>query len=136
MAALNTSKILASEPGCATVSIGAPIPGGNPPLEDKLPALAAAGFKAIELSIWDLQPFAARFLKRDVDEKDYAALSLAAKEVRRLCQKLQLRVSIMVACFQIEGWPRGSHEYEAALEHVEGYCSIMKAVGTDLLLVC
>lgn len=121
---------------CATVSIGTTfLPGGRIPLREKLISIAKAGFTGTELAIWDLQPFAADFLGTKVGLEDYDQLCQAGEEVRRFCTGLGLKIIVMVACFQIEGWPKGSYERQKAFHKIRQFKRLMKSVGTETLLV-
>ncbi|WQF76532.1 Putative xylose isomerase-like, TIM barrel domain, xylose isomerase-like superfamily [Colletotrichum destructivum] len=116
----------------ASCSIGLP----RHTLEQKLDAIAAAGFNGIELSFPDLQSFANRHLdKGDVAEDDYASLCEAGKLVRALCDRKELQIMVLQPFANFEGWPRGSKEREDAFARARGWMEIMTAVGTDMLQV-
>lgn len=116
----------------ASCSIGLP----RHTLEQKLDAIAAAGFNGIELSFPDLQSFANRHLdKGDVAEDDYASLCEAGKLVRGLCDRKKLQIMVLQPFTNFEGWPRGSKEREDAFARARGWMEIMTAVGTDMLQV-
>lgn len=58
----------------ASVSVGTP----NDPLPDKLKAISAAGFQAIELGFPDLVSFASSNHKREIKEDDYGTSAPSA----------------------------------------------------------
>ncbi|KAJ0162186.1 3-dehydroshikimate dehydratase [Colletotrichum tanaceti] len=116
----------------ASCSIGLP----RHTLEQKLDAIAAAGFNGIELSFPDLRSFANRHLGRgDVAEDDYASLCEAGKLVRALCDRKKLTIMVLQPFANFEGWPRASREREDAFARARGWVEIMAAVGTDMLQV-
>ncbi|KAK2017601.1 xylose isomerase-like TIM barrel [Colletotrichum eremochloae] len=116
----------------ASCSIGLP----HHTLEQKLDAIAAAGFNGIELSFPDLQSFATRHLKRgEIADDDYASLCEAGKLVRELCERKKLQIMVLQPFANFEGWPKGSKEREDAFARARGWMEIMSAVGTDMLQV-
>ncbi|KAK1967039.1 xylose isomerase-like TIM barrel [Colletotrichum sublineola] len=116
----------------ASCSIGLP----HHTLEQKLDAIAAAGFNGIELSFPDLQSFATRHLKRgEIADDDYASLCEAGKLVRELCERKKLQIMVLQPFANFEGWPKGSKEREDAFARAKGWMEIMSAVGTDMLQV-
>lgn len=119
-------------PTCyATVSVGTP----KHPLSEKLEAIAAAGFEGIELGFPDLLNFACKFHDREIDKKDYTALAEAAKEVKKMCEKLKLNVVMLQPFANFEGWPAESEERKDAFTRAKGWMQIMVAVGCDMLQV-
>ncbi len=121
---------LDSIPKCyATCSIGKPTDS----LPDRLKAIASAGFQAIELSFPDLLPFASKLLDKEVQPVDYDDLCTAATEVKKLCEKLNLKILILQPFANFEGWPEGSDERKDAFSRADGWIRIMHAAGTDML---
>ncbi|KKY15807.1 putative 3-dehydroshikimate [Phaeomoniella chlamydospora] len=105
------------------------------PLPKILKAIAGAGFTGIELSFPNLQEFAKTHLGRDIGATDYEALSIAAAEVKKMCDDLGLEIMLMQPFANFEGWERGSKESEDAFERAAGWINIMKAAGCDTLQV-
>ena len=110
---------------------------GNPtdPLPDKLDAISAAGFNAIELSFSDLLNFAKSHLKKEVGESGYDDLCVAGEEVKKLCNAKGLKILVLQPFSNFEGWPEASPQRRDAFERAEGWIRIMQAVGTDMLQV-
>ena len=115
----------------ATCSIGKP----TDPLPEILQAIAGAGFSGIELSFPNLLEFAKATQGKDVSETDYSSLSAAAKEVKKLCDDLGLKIMLLQPFSNFEGWERGSKQSEDAFERAAGWIDIMRAAGCDLLQV-
>lgn len=116
----------------ATVSVGTP----NDPLELKLKAISSAGFQGAELGFPDLLSFASSYFKKEINDHDFRSLSEAGKEVKKLCEKHNLRIMMLQPFSNLESWPEGSREREDAFVRAKGWIDIMKAVGTDILQVC
>ncbi|KAI4119156.1 MAG: hypothetical protein LQ338_007314 [Usnochroma carphineum] len=130
MATLQAS--LSSIPTCyATVSIGTP----NTPLDQKLEAIAAAGFQGIELGFPDLLSFASKRQNKDVQPQDFDILCDAAGEVRQLVEKNGLKTVMLQPFSNFEGWEEGSEGREDAFRRAKGWIRIMEAAGTDMLQV-
>ena len=115
----------------ATVSIGTP----QDALEDKLSVISSAGFQAIELGLNDLLSFASSYHKKKIKEDDYASLCIAGIEVKKLCERYNLRIIMLQPFSNFEGWPKGSQERENASKRAKGWIGIMYAVGTDMIQV-
>jgi hypothetical protein len=62
-----------------SVSLGTP----NDPLPDKIKAISAASFQAIELSFPDPVSFASSHHKREIEEDDYENLCFASVAIRK-----------------------------------------------------
>lgn len=123
---------LTSIPTCyATVSIGTP----SHPLDDKLKAIASAGFQGIELGFPDLLSFASKNLGRDVGAQEFDVLCNAGLEVRRLCKALKLKIVMLQPFANFEGWKPQPEERKDAFKRAKGWIRIMEAVGTDMLQV-
>ena len=122
----------ASIPTCyATVSVGTP----KQPLVEKLEAIAAAGFEGIELGFPDLLNFACKFHDREVGNEEFTPLVEAAKEVKQMCAKSNLKVVMLQPFANFEGWAPGSEERKDAFTRAKGWIQIMVAVGCDMLQV-
>jgi len=128
---INLSSLESIPTSYATCSIGKP----TDPLPKKLEAIASAGFKAIELSFPDLLSFAGDLLNKEVQPSHYDDLCTAGEEVKKLCDKLDLKILILQPFANFEGWPEGSKEREDAFDRAKGWIRIMKAAGTDMLQV-
>jgi len=115
----------------ASVSVGTP----DDPLSDKLKAISAAGFQAIELGFPDLLSFASTYHKKEIKEDDYDSLCNAGFEVQKLCAANNLGIMMLQPFANFEGWPKGSKERENAFNRATGWIRIMQAVGTDMLQV-
>lgn len=116
----------------ASVSLGTP----NDPFPDKLKAISAAGFQAIELGFPDLVSFASLHHKREIKEDDYESLCSAGVAVRKLCAAKKLEIVMLQSFSNFEGWREGSKERAEAFERAKGWIKIMQAVGTSMLQVC
>ncbi len=127
-----TKSSLSSIPTCyATVSIGTP----DTPLDQKLEAIAGAGFQGIELGFPDLLSFASKRQNKDVQPQDFDTLCDAAGEVKQLVEKNGLKIVMLQPFPNFEGWPEGSDGREDAFRRAKGWIRIMEAVGTDMLQV-
>lgn len=115
----------------ATVSVGTT----EDSLEEKLQAISAAGFTAIELGFPDLLAFAQKQLGKEIEEDDFESLCSAGKDVKELCSKYELGIMMLQPFANFEGWPAGSKEREDAFSRAKGWIQIMQAVGTDMLQV-
>lgn len=104
-------------------------------LPAKLKAISEAGFEAIELSMPDVQAYGQELKGKEIDSNDYSTLCEVGSEIKKLCQQHRLKVLMMQPFANFEGWPRGSKERKDAFERAEGWVSVMKAVGTDMLQV-
>ncbi|KAL8766362.1 MAG: hypothetical protein Q9209_006832 [Squamulea sp. 1 TL-2023] len=123
---------LNSIPTCyATVSIGTP----DTPLDQKVSAIAGAGFQGIELGFPDLLSFASKNSNKDVDTQDFDTLCDAGRRVASICQESELKVVMLQPFSNFEGWPEDSDGRKDAFRRAEGWIRIMQAVGTDMLQV-
>lgn len=123
---------LNSIPTCyATVSIGTP----TTPLDQKLAAIAGAGFQGIELGFPDLLSYASQTYKKDVDAQDFDTLCEAGRKVGAMCEEAGLKIVMLQPFANFEGWPEGSDGREDAFRRAKGWIQIMRAVGTDMLQV-
>ena len=124
---------LTSIPTCyATVSVGTP----NHDLEEKLKAIACAGFQGIELGFPDLLSFASQKLGRDVGPQEFDILCNSGLEVKRICAELGLKIVMLQPFSNFEGWKPQSAERKDAFNRAKGWIRIMEAVGTDMLQAC
>ena len=127
-----SKESLAELPTCyATVSVGTP----NHPLDEKLKAIAAAGFQGIELGFPDLLSFASKNLGKDVGPQEFELLCNAGLEVKRMCEELRLKIVMLQPFSNFEGWKPQSQERKGAFRRAKGWIKIMEAVGTDMLQV-
>jgi 4-hydroxyphenylpyruvate dioxygenase len=94
----------------ATVSIGGT-------LDEKLRAIAAAGFDAVEIF-----------------ENDFTCYDGSARDVARMCSDLGLKICALQPFRDFEGMP-GSLRTQA-FRRIEKKFDLMQELGTDLLLVC
>lgn len=123
---------LSSIPTCyATVSVGTP----KHNLEEKLRAIAGAGFQGIELGFPDLLSFASKNLGRDVGPQEFDILCNSGLEVKRICTELGLKIVMFQPFSNFEGWKPQSAERRDAFKRAKGWIRIMEAVGTDMLQV-
>jgi len=129
--AISRSSLDSIPTSFASVSLGTP----EDPLPDKLKAISAAGFQAIELGFPDLQSFASKYHKREIKDDDYDSLCSAGVEVKKLCKSHNLDIMMLQPFANFEGWPEGSKERADAFSRAKGWIRIMQAVGTDMLQV-
>ncbi|KAL9024774.1 MAG: hypothetical protein Q9196_006268 [Gyalolechia fulgens] len=123
---------LESIPTCyATVSIGTP----DTPLDQKLEAIAGAGFQGIELGFPDLLSFASKRRNEQVQPQDFDTLCDVGREVQQLVEKNGLKVVMLQPFSNFEGWEQGSAGRDDAFRRAKGWIRIMQAVGTDMLQV-
>src|SRR6201995_485773 len=94
----------------ATVSIGGM-------LDEKLRAIAAAGFDAIEIF-----------------ENDFTCFDGSARDVARMCGDLGLRICALQPFRDFEGMPEPLRTQ--GFRRIERKFDLMQELGTDLLLVC
>ncbi|KAK4561131.1 hypothetical protein LTR86_005086 [Recurvomyces mirabilis] len=140
-----TSKMnltdLDSIPLCyASVSIGC---REEHTLPEKLEAISAAGFQAIELGFPDLVTFANQHLRPseqdtgpdEITNYDYDNLCAVAKVVKTMCDAKGLKILILQPFANFEGWQEGSEERVDAWKRAEGWMRVMEAAGTDMLQV-
>ncbi|KAF2769886.1 putative 4-hydroxyphenylpyruvate dioxygenase [Teratosphaeria nubilosa] len=123
----------------ASVSIGY---SSEHTLPKKLDAIAAAGFRGIELGFPDLQAFATKHLRpqqqdesspKEVAADDYDSLVSVAKLVRSMCDAKGLKIMLLQPFANFEGWADGSPEKEEAWSRVKGWVRIMEAAGIETL---
>ncbi|CAI6341724.1 unnamed protein product [Periconia digitata] len=123
----------------ASCSLGNPT--NPPPLLDRLDAISAAGFTAIELSFPDILSYGATVLGRSPDPKNYDQLCDVASAIKSECDKRNMHVMMLQPFSNFEGWKDGAQNADGvdgradAFERVNGWLRIMKAAGTDMLQV-
>lgn len=125
----------------ATSSLN-PFPARTEPPHDlvsKLRAIAHAGFRGIELAFPDFLSFATQHFGRDIDAQEWESLCDTAKEVRRECQMLDLKIVMLQPFGNFEGWDTDKEEgrkgREDAMQRAKGWIRIMEELGTDMLQV-
>ena len=131
MSTLSRSSFSAIPTSYATVSVGTP----KHPLLDKLKAISAAGFQGIELGFPDLLNFAYTYHGTEIDSQDFTALNNAAKEVRTMCDNLELKIVMLQPFANFEGWPAESEERKDAFTRAKGWIQVMTALSCDMLQV-
>jgi sugar phosphate isomerase/epimerase len=117
----------------ASCSLGNP--SDPPPLLDRLHAISAAGFSAIELSFPDILSYGATILDHEPDPKNYDDLCNVAAAIKSECDKRKLAVMMLQPFSNFEGWKEGSEGRKDAFERAKGWIRIMQACGTDMLQV-
>lgn len=117
----------------ATCSLGSP--SNPPPLLDRLHAISAAGFSAVELSFPDILSYGQTLLGHEVEPSNYDELCKVAAEIKKECDKRQLGIMMLQPFANFEGWPEDSDSRKDALERANGWIRIMQSCGTDLLQV-
>jgi 4-hydroxyphenylpyruvate dioxygenase len=86
-------------------------------LQEKLEAIAAAGFKAVEIF-----------------ENDLIAYPGTPRDVRRMCNDLGLGIVTCQPFRDFEGMP--AHKRERTFDRAERKFDLLQELGTDLLFVC
>lgn len=105
-------------------------------LPAKLQSLHKAGFRAIELSMPDLLDYASSLdSNRDISPDDYSTLCAAARELKKLCDSLEIEIMLLQPFANFEAWPRDSDERKEAFERAHGWIDIMEASGCKTLQV-
>lgn len=104
-------------------------------LPQKLEAIAAAGFNAIELNFQDIVKYASEVLGREVAENNYAELITVAGQIRKLCETYSLKILMLQPFANWEGWPHETIDYKDAVTRANGWIEVMNVVGTDMLQV-
>ncbi|KAF2645655.1 xylose isomerase-like protein [Massarina eburnea CBS 473.64] len=117
----------------ASCSLGSP--SSPPPLLDRLDAIQAAGFSAIELSFPDILSYGATLLGHSPAPNDYDELCSVAAAIRAECDKRKLAVMMLQPFSNFEGWADGEDGRKDAFERARGWLRIMQAAGTDMLQV-
>jgi sugar phosphate isomerase/epimerase len=117
----------------ASCSLGSP--SSPPPLLDRLDAISAANFTAIELSFPDILSYGETVVGHAPDPNNYDELVKVAEAIRNECDKRKLGVMMLQPFANFEGWKEGSDGRKDAWERARGWVRIMQAAGTDMLQV-
>lgn len=117
----------------ATCSLGSP--SNPPPLLDRLHAISAAGFAAVELSFPDILSYGQTLLGHEVEANDYDELCKVAAAIKGECDKRSLGIMMLQPFANFEGWPKDSDGRKDAFERLRSWIRIMGAAGTDMLQV-
>ncbi|CAA9962209.1 3-dehydroshikimate dehydratase [Pyrenophora teres f. maculata] len=133
MGAIDYSTLASVPISFATCSLGSP--SNPPPLLDRLQAISAAGFSAVELSFPDILSYGQTLLGHEVEPSNYDDLCKVATEIRKECDKRKLGIMMLQPFSNYEGWPEGSDGRKDAMERARGWIRIMQACGTDMLQV-
>ncbi|KAI0615429.1 3-dehydroshikimate dehydratase [Pyrenophora tritici-repentis] len=133
MGAIDYSTLASVPISFATCSLGSP--SNPPPLLDRLDAMSAAGFSAVELSFPDILSYGQTLLGHEVEPSNYDDLCKVATEIRKECDKRKLGIMMLQPFSNYEGWPDGSDGRKDAMERARGWIRIMQACGTDMLQV-
>lgn len=108
-------------------------------LPDKMRAIRAAGFDAMELGMPDLLEYGKVILNRTeaVDGTDYETIAAVAIDVRGIAASLGLKLMMLQPFANFEGWTgREQQEQRAdAFARVRGWMKVMEAAGIDTLQV-
>ena len=130
---LSAEEIAKLPTACCTLSVGA---HEGHTLIQKLQAIAAAKFNAIELGFPDLCDFAKEQLGESFGgEEDYDALEQVAATVHSKCQELGLYVATIMPFGPFGGYT-SDEKREKTWEKAEGWFRIIHALGGPLLQVC
>ncbi|CAO2648872.1 Nn.00g098210.m01.CDS01 [Neocucurbitaria sp. VM-36] len=133
MGALDYASLSSIPISYATCSLGSP--SNPPPVLDRLHAISAAGFSAVELSFPDILSFGQTLLGHEVEPSNYDELCKVAAEIKKECDKRKLGIMMLQPFANFEGWPEGSDGRKDALDRAHGWIRIMQACGTDMLQV-
>lgn len=117
----------------ASCSLGPP--SAPPPLLDRLDAISAANFVAIELSFPDILAYGETVLGHSPDPDNYDELVKVAEAIKNECAQRKLGIMMLQPFANFEGWKLGSHGRKDAWERARGWMRIMQAAGTDMLQV-
>ena len=117
----------------ATCSLGSP--SNPPPLLQRIDAISAAGFAAVELSFPDLLSYGQTLLGHEIEPSNYDELCKVAAHVKQECDKRKLDIMMLQPFANFEGWPEGSDARKDAFKRAHGWIRIMQACGTDMLQV-
>ncbi|KAK7181427.1 hypothetical protein DPSP01_008690 [Paraphaeosphaeria sporulosa] len=133
--ALNYASLTTIPISYASCSLGPPSSPPPPPLLDRLDAISAANFTAIELSFPDILSYGETVLGHSPEPKDYDELVKVAEAIKKECDKRKLGVMMLQPFANFEGWKEGSDGRKDAWERARGWVRIMQAAGTDMLQV-
>jgi sugar phosphate isomerase/epimerase len=93
MGAVDYSSLKSIPISFATCSLGSP--SNPPPLLDRLNAISAAGFTAVELSFPDILAYGQTWLGHEVEPKNFDELCKVAAEIKKECDKRQLGIMML-----------------------------------------
>ncbi|OAL06844.1 xylose isomerase-like protein [Phaeosphaeriaceae sp. SRC1lsM3a] len=133
MSGLDYASLLSIPISYATCSLGSP--SNPPPLLNRLHAISAAGFAAVELSFPDILSYGQTLLGHEVETNDYDELCKVAAAIKEECDKRSLGIMMLQPFANFEGWPKDSDGRKDAFERARGWIRIMGACGTDMLQV-
>lgn len=131
--ALNYASLTTIPISYASCSLGPP--SAPPPLLDRLDAISAAEFTAIELSFPDILSYGETILGHSPDPKNYDELVKVTEAIKKECDQRKLGVMMLQPFANFEGWKEGSDGHKDAWERARGWVRIMQAAGTDMLQV-
>ncbi|KAF1971414.1 xylose isomerase-like protein [Bimuria novae-zelandiae CBS 107.79] len=117
----------------ASCSLGTP--SNPPPLLERLDAISAAKYSAIELSFPDILSYGETVLGHPPDPKNYDELVKVASAIKEECAKRKLGIMMLQPFANFEAWKDGSEGRKDAWERARGWVRIMEAAGTDMLQV-
>jgi hypothetical protein len=75
----------------------------------------------------DPLPFSNEKLKKEVGPKGYDDMCQVGPEVKKLCQKLGLKILILQLLATFEGWKKGPVEIKMQLRERKDGCGLWKA---------
>ncbi|KAH7069399.1 xylose isomerase-like protein [Paraphoma chrysanthemicola] len=133
MSGLDYASLASIPISYATCSLGSP--NNPPPLLDRLHAISAAGFAAVELSFPDILSYGENLLGHAVSPNNYDQLCTVAAAIKQECNKRNLSIMMLQPFANFEGWPAGSEGRKDAFSRAKGWIRIMQACGTDMLQV-
>lgn len=133
MGGLDYASLLSIPISYATCSLGSP--SNPPPLLDRLNAISAAGFSAVELSFPDILSYGQTLLGHEISPNNYTDLCKIASEIKTECSKRHLEIMMLQPFANFEGWPEGSQGRNDAFDRARGWIRIMQAAGTTMLQV-
>lgn len=117
----------------ASCSLGTP--SNPPPILERLDAISAANFSAIELSFPDILSYGETILGHSPDPKNYDELVEVASAIKEECGKRKLGIMMLQPFANFEAWKEESDGRKDAWERAHGWVRIMEAAGTDMLQV-
>jgi sugar phosphate isomerase/epimerase len=131
--ALDYASLTAIPTSYASCSLGTP--SNPPPLLDRLDAISAANFSAIELSFPDILSYGETLLGHSPGTDSYDELVTVAKHIKQECDKRALHIMMLQPFANFEAWKEGTSGRQDAWDRARGWMRIMEAAGTDMLQV-